>query len=81
MNLKRLNDDITLTVASGLHQYENLEKIKNMGTAAEVTAAVEGGTQRYLDDPAFRAKVQMLVARIMACVVDATSPPQRDESS
>lgn len=70
MNLKRLNDDITLVLANGLHQYEHLEKIKNMTRADEINAAVEGGTQRYLNEPAFRVKVQMLVAQVMNRVLD-----------
>lgn len=79
MNLKRMHDDITLVIANGLHQFEHLEKIKNMTTAAEVNAAVEGGTERYLNgDPAFRAKVQMLVARVMVCVTDAAGMPSKD---
>lgn len=79
MNLKRLNDDLTETIARSLHYLENQDEIFSMETSAEVRAAVEGGVERYLNEPAFAAKVKSLVAQVMICVQIAAGGEGRKE--
>jgi hypothetical protein len=73
MNMRKLHDDITDVLARGLHYTENVEKVIAMRTAAEVTTAMEGGIDRYTNDPIFRVKVQTLVHQVMEVVRAAAS--------
>lgn len=68
MDLNKLHNEITEEIAHGLHYLDNVEMIVGLKTAAEVQAAVEGGMDRYMNDPIFRRKVQTLVARVMTRV-------------
>jgi hypothetical protein len=71
IDLRRLNYDITETVAKGLHYLENVEKVSHLKTAEEVSNAVDGGVERYMDDPIYHAKVQMLAHQIMRAIDSA----------
>ena len=64
MNYRKLHDDITEVVAKGLHYLENYERTSGLKTAAEVTESVDGGLKRFMVDPVYHAKVQMLVAHL-----------------
>lgn len=66
----RLHDDITDVVIKWLHYCENNERISQLTTAEEVTESMAAGIKRFGSDPIFRAKVNMLVARLMG-VIDA----------
>lgn len=68
MNYRKLHDDITEVVAEGLYYIENYERIRGMKTAAEVNESVDGGLKRYMVDPVYHAKVQMLVAHLTSVV-------------
>lgn len=68
MNYLRLQDDVVGVVVRHLHYFDNYERCSSMKTAAEANGAIEGGIERYRNDPIFRAKAESMTAVLMQII-------------
>ena len=74
MNYYRLSNDLTDLVIEALQHFEHIDKNGPPHTVEEATESISGGIKRYMIDPVFRAKVQMLVSRIARTVQEHDAP-------
>ena len=70
MNYRKLHNEITDVVVEALQHFEHIDRKGVPQTFEEAQASIDGAVDRYRNDPIFRAKAQMLVARITAVVQD-----------
>lgn len=68
VNYRALSDDLTELVVTALQHFDYIDKKGPPQTLRETAESISGGIKRYQCDPVFRAKVYMLVSRIMATV-------------
>ena len=68
MDYRRLDNDITEAVIEALQHFDHIGKKGVPQTFDEATESIGGGIKRYRIDLIFRAKVQMLVSRVMVIV-------------
>jgi len=62
---RHLCNDFTAVVACGLHYSEHTETVMHLLTAEEMSAAIDGGVERYVKDALFHAKVDAIVFQLM----------------
>ena len=68
MNYRKLSNEITEVVVEALQHFDHIDRKGPPQTFEETQASIIGAVERYRTDPVFRAKAQMLVARITAVV-------------
>lgn len=68
MDYRRLSDEIADLMVARLNYFDEMPKLGADYSFDEAQAAMNGGIDRYRNDPVFRAKVMSLVADVMVAV-------------
>lgn len=71
MDKHRLSDSITAIVINALHYFEQVDSGKSVVSVADTTSTLDAAYMRYCTDPVLRAKVTMLVVRLMDVCTDS----------
>ena len=68
MDYRILSDEITDLMVARLNYFDELPKLGGNYSFAEAKATMDGGIERYRNDPIFRAKVMSVVGDVMVAV-------------
>lgn len=72
LNKRKLCDDLTRIVGSGLHYYENSDSLDlNTCEYTDILNLQDGWINRYRSEPIFHARVESLVANLMQVMSDS----------
>ena len=83
MNYQLLRDDIIGVLARQIHYFDGFDRISSLKASSEVIESVQGGVDRFMSDPYFRARVESITFGLMLVIrehveAETKKPPVKE---